>query len=73
MNTSNNSVTPLLLTVADACKRSALSRSRLYLLLQSGEVRAKKLGKRCLIVTESLDSFVAAIPDAPVRGEAVAR
>ncbi len=59
---------PLLLTVPDACRRAALSRSRLYRLMDAGEIRAKKLGGRRLIVTESLDAFVDAIPDAPARG-----
>ena len=53
-----------LLPVRDACRVSGLPRSRLYLEMASGAIRHKKMGKRTLIVRDSLRAFVDAIPDA---------
>jgi excisionase family DNA binding protein len=50
---------PLAHTVSDACRRLGISRSRLYLLLSSGEIRSIKVGHRTLVPESELQKFVA--------------
>jgi hypothetical protein len=61
-----------LLPVRDACRVSGLLRSHLYLELAAGTIRHRKLGRRTLIVRDSLRAFVDALPDAPIRKPAKA-
>jgi excisionase family DNA binding protein len=55
------------LPVADATRVSGLSRSTLYRLLATGEVKAIKVGRRTLIVAETLRAYLAAAPVAVIR------
>lgn len=50
---------PLALTIPDACRRLALSRSKLYELMKQGELRSFKVGSRTLIPDADLVNFVA--------------
>ncbi len=56
-----------LLPVRDACRVSGLSHSHLYLALAAGTIRHRKLGRRTLIVRDSLRAFVDALPDATLN------
>lgn len=55
-------VEPIALGVKDAAAFIGLSKSRLYELVASREIVAKKLGARTVITTESLKAFVANAP-----------
>lgn len=55
-------IEPVLLSVSDACKYAAISRSGLYRLLGAKKIRARKLASRTLIERESLDQFVKSLP-----------
>jgi hypothetical protein len=44
-----------------------MSRSYLYRLIGDGQVATRKLGRRILIVVESIDAYVATLPPADVR------
>jgi len=64
MTISPNSegITPAALNVAAAVAYSGVSRTRLYALMASGEVEAVKVGKRRLVLRESIDAFLARQP-----------
>jgi hypothetical protein len=55
---------PLTITVSEAVRISGRSRSEIYRNLASGKLRAKKDGKRTLILFESLKQSIATLPDA---------
>lgn len=46
----------------EAARVSGISRSRLYELIASGEIPAKKLGSCTLILRESLVAYLASLP-----------
>jgi len=50
---------PLAFTVPDAVAYSGLSRSRLYTLIQSGELESLQVGGRRMIRRDALDAFFA--------------
>jgi excisionase family DNA binding protein len=58
---------PVLLTVEHTCARYGMSRSYLYRLIGDGLVATRKLGRRILIVVESVDAYVATLPRAEIR------
>lgn len=53
---------PILLTIPDAAKTLAVSRSTLYELLQTGAIRSVTLGRRRLVEYASLQQFAASLP-----------
>jgi hypothetical protein len=68
MNISNSAsaepiAIPLTLSIPDAVKWSGLSRSELYRRLKVGDIRAKKMRSRTLIVADSLREWVEGLPD----------
>ena len=58
----------LLIGIMDACKRVGIGRSYMYDLLDCGEIASVKVGKRRLVVAESLQTWVANLPAAQVKG-----
>lgn len=56
-------IEPLALTVSDAVAYSRLSRSRLYTLIQSGEVPSFTVGGRRMIYRASIDAFFAKLTE----------
>jgi excisionase family DNA binding protein len=44
-----------------------MSRSYLYRLIGDGRVATRKLGRRILIVVESVDAYMATLPPADIR------
>ncbi|MCQ4162655.1 helix-turn-helix domain-containing protein [Roseomonas sp. GC11] len=61
--------TQLALSIPAAVAATGLSRSEVYRRLARGELRAVKLGKRTLILAESLRAFLHALPAAEFRGK----
>jgi hypothetical protein len=59
---------PLGATVKHACDLLGMTRSRLYLELAAGNIRAWKHGKRTIIDMESARVFLASLPSASFRG-----
>ncbi len=68
MTTTTPAPTAAFLSVKAAQARYGLSRTRLYRLLAAGRIEARKLGGRTLVVAESADRFMAALPRAEFRG-----
>lgn len=62
-------VEPLLLTVESACERLQLSRSRMYLLLASGEIDSVHVGGRRMIIPDALAAYVAKLIEEQSDGE----
>jgi hypothetical protein len=54
---------PIAMSIPDAVKWSGLSRSEVYRRLKVGDLRAKKMRSRTLILTESLRECVNTLPD----------
>ena len=50
---------PDVVTVADVCKMLKLGRSTVYGLLQSGEIRAVRVGRKYIIPKRSVAAFLA--------------
>lgn len=46
------------LTVAEACSALKVGRNSMYKLLQSGEIKSVKIGKKYLIPKKALISFI---------------
>jgi excisionase family DNA binding protein len=54
---------PLAVSVKEAARIVGVSRSRLYELIGSGQVEARKIGSRTIIPTDSLRALVADAPE----------
>jgi excisionase family DNA binding protein len=52
----------LALTIKQACTISNVGRSKLYIAIQQGSLRAKKLGKKTLILPEDLQRWLEDLP-----------
>jgi excisionase family DNA binding protein len=63
-------ITPVHISVNDACARHDCSRPHLYILIGQGKVKAVKNGRRTLIVTRTLDDHFAALPPAKIKAPA---
>jgi excisionase family DNA binding protein len=59
----NNPEGQIAFSIADAVANSTASRSEIYRALQRGELRAKKLGKRTIILRDDFAAYLAALPD----------
>lgn len=57
-------VQPIAFTVHDAVAYSGLSRSRLYTLIQTGELPSLQVGGRRMIRRDALDAFFAKLAEA---------
>jgi excisionase family DNA binding protein len=60
-----NPIAPIAMPMTSATGYSGLSRSKLYLLMNAGEIEAIKVGKRRLVLRKSLDAFIERQPRAP--------
>lgn len=53
---------PKLITIAQACDRWSIGRTRVFQFIKLGAFRAVKVGSRTLIDVQSGDDFFAALP-----------
>jgi len=53
---------PIALSINDAVRISGIGRTKLYALISGGSLKARKLGKRTLILTEDLDKLLNSLP-----------
>ena len=56
-------VQPLAYTIEDAVSASGIGRTKLYDAIRAGKLRARKCGRRTLIIDEDLRSFLRALPE----------
>ena len=55
----------LVLTIAETCAATKMSRSSIYKLIASGSLPAKKCGARTIILGDDLDRFLRNLPSYP--------
>jgi excisionase family DNA binding protein len=58
---------PLMLSIRDACRSSALGRTTIYKLIGLHKIRAVKVGSKTLVDAQSLQDFLAGLPPARIR------
>jgi excisionase family DNA binding protein len=58
----------LALTIRDACAAIGCGRTKLYELINDGELDARALGGRTVIPAASLHKLIANLPPAPIKG-----
>lgn len=63
-NAESRRPTPYAQQVRDACEWSGFSRTRLEGLMREGHVRGVRAGRRTLVLTESLRSYIDSLPNA---------
>jgi excisionase family DNA binding protein len=51
-------------SIAEACAAAGIGRTKLYQAIADGSLKARKLGKRTLILRDDLYQFLAALPTA---------
>lgn len=59
---------PYSLTIAEACGRYGFKRTKCYELIGAKKIAAKKLGTRTLIIAESVERYLASLPDIHAAG-----
>jgi excisionase family DNA binding protein len=60
-------VMSIAMTIETATEQSGLSRSRLYDLMGAGEIDSRKIGRRTMILSESLKNYIERQPRANIR------
>lgn len=53
---------PLAISIADAAAHIGIGRTKLYALIAEGQLTARKLGGRTLVLRADLDSFLNKLP-----------
>jgi excisionase family DNA binding protein len=64
MPVNNSSPEPEGLSVGEACRVAGIGRTKLYQAIAEGELKARKLGKRTLILRGDLQRFLKNLPEA---------
>lgn len=59
---------PLSLSIDEACAAIGVERTKLYEVIDSGALPAKKWGKRTLILKTDLEKYLSNLETYPVRG-----
>lgn len=55
---NSNAAPPLAYSVNEACRLSSIGRTRLYQLISQGHLEARKIGRRTLIPSSSLNRLI---------------
>lgn len=58
---------PLAYSIAEACARSGIGRTALYELINTGQLPARKRGRRTLILAEDLQRCLKSLPSINVK------
>ena len=61
----------LTFNIQDACRALGIGKTNLYRLIAQGKIEARALGGRTVIPADSLRNFVAHIPPAPIKRNAL--
>jgi excisionase family DNA binding protein len=59
-------MTKIAVTIPEAVQMTGIGRSSLYGLFKAGSIKARKSGKRTLVLVEDLETYVKSLPT--VRG-----
>lgn len=55
-------LSPLAIGIPDACRMTGLGRSTMFDLIRRREIETRKVGRRRLILTDSLTAYIRALP-----------
>ena len=55
-------MTKISMTVEEAASYCGIGKTKLYSLVRDGQLSGRKLGRKTLILTESIDSYVRSLP-----------
>jgi excisionase family DNA binding protein len=58
MHDANKPIKPATMTIRSACNYSGLGSSTLYIKIKEGALSTRKIGRRTLITTASLDAML---------------
>jgi len=58
-------------SIAEASARSGIGRTAIYELINSGQLPARKRGRRTLILAEDLQQFLASLPSVKAKPELI--
>ena len=61
-NSQRPGLTPRLLSIHQACQILGLSRTSVYSLLASDQIRSVTVGRRRLVPREAIDEYIAGLP-----------
>jgi excisionase family DNA binding protein len=50
------------LSVSEACRVAGIGRTKIYEAISNGSLKARKLGKRTLVLRTDLQAFLASLP-----------
>lgn len=53
---------PRAFSIDEACKRVGCCRDKIYGAINAGQLRAKKLGRRSVVLAQDLDDFLKNLP-----------
>jgi excisionase family DNA binding protein len=54
---------PLTISIAEAVRMAGIGRTSLYAAITSGRLKTRKYGRRRLVETQALRSFIEALPE----------
>lgn len=60
-------MTQLSFSIEDVCTATGLGKTKIYQLINSGTLKARKIGKRTLVLKCDLDDFLASLKSYPVK------
>ena len=63
MNAPAANFYPDALSIADACEKAGVGRSTIYEAIAEGRLKARKLGRRTLILRDDFTQFLVALPE----------
>ena len=63
MNTAINDLPREGLSILEACQVAGIGRSKIYEAIGEGSLKARKLGKRTIILRSELQRFLSALPE----------
>ena len=52
------------LSISEACAMAGIGRTKIYQAISDGSLKARKWGKRTLVLRDDLRDFLASLPDA---------
>jgi excisionase family DNA binding protein len=63
MNAPTSNFYPGALSISDACEMAGVGRTTIYAAIAEGRLKARKLGRRTLILRDDLTHFLVALPE----------
>jgi excisionase family DNA binding protein len=62
MNVTSSELQPEGLSILEACRVAGIGRTKIYEAIAGGSLKARKFGKRTIILRTDLQNFLSALP-----------